>query len=781
MSDTEDRKDDVTAGPEIAIETDAGGIPTGKPFRSYALGMIGRARNLQFITQDALVLAALRPRGKRDSQGRLMDPSEKEWQRVNANRGAARAVLDALVRSGRMVLLDQENPDRVPTYRYVPPPERLKPDTPEARQENYLASSRSIGRRVGRTEQSQAKVTDLYLKIRKIYGLHRVGFREGRAVVVPCAIAVGAGGPSITEALVIAALPNGLKLYEAKGEAIVTRFGEANELVIELDPAKCAKWRRLLVSAENLTVSPFAADNQMGTHNIAKLAKGVLDGLKGQREGVSNYVGEELDKAAWLSFLASTRRASALNKYVRTTVFSILDREVRAACLRDPRATYELYNWFCGSSELKRTRRLQASAAYPYLTSILRELEDVIDRGEPLAPILAQRFSASSAVIKHLRHLKWQSVGSPHAVPIGGHEFTDLLDLLSRIVPEDLPIGRKAWTGAVNVSNTLVSTFGGDLPPNLANATRRLGSTSKLVGSGFGDAMNDIVGVLMKATSLKWQNYAIHEEIGFHDFEDARGKSRNLHQAIATAVASAIAGEPGSIKRLASFNNDWHRGVARRLASFNAIKRRALGEETRVWQPLTKGPIKLAGGQMRWICDEDTLAFEGREMRHCVGTYSPQCFSGASHIASVVGPSGIRSTVEFRIREKSIVLGQHYTYRDRQPPEENVAVVRAFMDMVRSRKSLIDFKALAKAAERRVKAHEKRKPKGSMSTVMTPEDAESLIRLYDDCLPKSLHGMTVEDWKTRLAEFMRRRPKQERADESPLDRMRRMTECQQAA
>src|SRR3712207_301828 len=115
MSEAKDRKDELTVGMDLVVEMDDGGIPTDKALRRLALPMISRARGMREVDLHSLLMAAVRPRYRVDDCGRPLEPSAKEAKRVEEVAEKAKFVLDALVRSGRMEQVVQENPARSAT------------------------------------------------------------------------------------------------------------------------------------------------------------------------------------------------------------------------------------------------------------------------------------------------------------------------------------------------------------------------------------------------------------------------------------------------------------------------------------------------------------------------------------------------------------------------------------------------------------------------------------------------------------------------------------------
>lgn len=73
-----------------------------------------------------------------------------------------------------------------------------------------------------------------------------------------------------------------------------------------------------------------------------------------------------------------------------------------------------------------------------------------------------------------------------------------------------------------------------------------------------------------------------------------------------------------------------------------------LGNVPPWWPERVIDSLRDSGVTVKQLVTPRQLVDEGREMDHCVGDYLKAVRKGSSYIASISGPDGIRSTVEFR-------------------------------------------------------------------------------------------------------------------------------------
>ncbi len=103
--------------------------------------------------------------------------------------------------------------------------------------------------------------------------------------------------------------------------------------------------------------------------------------------------------------------------------------------------------------------------------------------------------------------------------------------------------------------------------------------------------------------------------------------------------------------------------------------------------------------------DSNALKEEGRALRHCVGSYSNLCFSGSSHIISVVNEKGESlSTIELEVDylDETIKLSQHHGYKNEPPSEQCQAAQKWFMEQILSGEIKINHDSLFEAKNHRV-------------------------------------------------------------------------------
>jgi len=632
----------------------------------------------------------------------------------------------------------------------------------EIKENGYRAIARGVGSRVCSTPAGQERATSLFLMLRSVYGFHAVRFGNGRAMLVPTGIDMALHGPVASSAIVVAPESRGITFYQAEADAIRTRYGDDRKAAFDVDPARLRPLPEEGWDYRQIKVSPYASavNNNRAETILAERASEALKAFRSQREQAQAWVGEELSDQAWKSFMTSLSRVKKLEAWFRRMLFTVLDPEVRKACLRMPEATYETYEWFCASDDVTRERRLQASAAYPLLTPMLKSFRLVIDQGEPLAPALAAKFGVSQSVIRRLVGVNWQKVGDEFRSFRQWDTAAPILQMADALGPQAFPSSRKEWDEVAHMGRSVSQMLAFPLPPELLPAVRKREQFARLMKQGLKDAVSDTANMLRNAVEGRWVSkvggYEDFLDILAHDEADeGNGPFSDLHRlnpevsrrTFDRLIAAITCGEHGSVKRLDAFNDAWHRGAPRRLASVKRLYRLSGNLETNTWLPMTPEPYEHKGGTLTWLVNEDELAVEGEEMRHCVGGYTEHCYIGKSHIAAVRGAKGGRSTVEFWIDNGKVVLVQNQGRGNVEPPQDCVSVVKAFLKTANGRKSPVDIQRHLEAGETR---RHKRREETRKAREISPEIAESLLRLYDECLPKGYRGLSVAQWREML-------------------------------
>ena len=663
-----------------------------------------------------------------------MDPKSLIEKRFReADRGDASFVFDGLVSAGTIVKVHG-------VYQFT-----LKGftpgGTPEAKASNYAATARVLGDRLGRTPEARARLSRLFIKIREIYGIHRQRTAEGQLVVFPEEIAIGAGGANCVRATLALIEDRGIKILEAGPDA----FGPCSlgETIGSIDLGKCTLPQdpHLQQDLMDTFVSPFTSASTSFTSKTARLMKRSVSSFAGGRGGLEAHVGHSLTHAEYRSFVATLKQVKHLGESVRRVLFSALNLDVRAACIRNPYTPFSTYQWYCGGNDEQRKRRLQASAAFPIFSHRLPKLEAVIDEGLPLTPALCEITGFTPIVLRRLVGMTWQRLGGHHYAMIADADPQRPLPMLLQQVPGDrIPKSRQEWIDIGVAAGFFARNGGFPAQDNtVAAAGQDWSSFAQLVHKGLGDGISDMAkhlrmactGIMPGSTMLMTH---FDTDIGWTSDSYAR------------AILSQL-GKQGGSKQLAEFNHRWHATQPWRTAAQRMIRRDILGDDLLSWKPLTRKPFSSQNGTVTWLTDEDLLATEGLQLRHCVGSYSYNCLSGFTHIGSVADKDGNRSTIEILINEdgKPEVV-QHRAIWNSEPTDTAKDLANDFISSVAQRKTRIAKPK--KASRARMSAGAELRP-----SIEIPMDLRrQIIGHYGPCLGNA-RNLTLEQWMDAVAAF----------------------------
>lgn len=608
----------------------------------------------------------------------------------------AEEVLRSVVLAGRFKF-DGKNFDFAPRKR--------KGKTEEEKLDNYEAIIRGVSERLCDDCGSQSLAGYLFRTWRNLYSPIVVETSRGRGMLIPSLTGVdGSIGAVVLEAFVVIAEPRGVVCYEAPQGSLTTRW-RGYDPVVDVDVSKLVDDPVSSVDLAAARLNPSVAwDAAAARYNQVLRKAFLVSATSPWRAQAAAYVEEELHHSKWRGFVMSLSKIRMLTRVVRRVLHSVLEPEVRKAAGRDPFANYELYDWFAAGGGESRLRRLQASEAFPAATFMLPEFEQEIDEGRPLVQALMRRTGMSKSSVKTVRGLNWQKIGARNCkavVSMGG------------VPKERVPTSKKDWDA---VSKIVAPDAG---------------------GSPWVDHLPvEMRGRFMKAASSDWDAYGklLDRQDFVHALVDtaaalsplATGKisvRRSFDPAMFALLVDLVGGESFGVKRLRKFGHDWHAGTARRTAIQRTILKQAFGERLSTWNPLTDD-LETEHGVMQWLVNEDDLAREGQEMRHCVGSYVSRCVQGTSHIASFIGADGTRSTAEFRLSGGRISPVQHQTYYNRSPTGDVVSVYEAFLKKYRAKK----FEIARGVAGGEVTE--------GLVAEASEEVLESLRRTYADILPE---------------------------------------------
>lgn len=158
------------------------------------------------------------------------------------------------------------------------------------------------------------------------------------------------------------------------------------------------------------------------------------------------------------------------------------------------------------------------------------------------------------------------------------------------------------------------------------------------------------------------------------------------------AAVSILFPAKRTLKGIERVNIDWHAHVNRHSAAVRAIKAQAEQVALKrfprsvvdaLYPHFLKGPIAIGDVSIAPLLNAGSLAEEGDELSHCVGTYVHSASRGHSMIASLRSPAG-RSTAEIVVstsaRRPRLLVVQHQGPRNTEPPQAHDAALKAAMD-----------------------------------------------------------------------------------------------------
>lgn len=662
-----------------------------------------------------------------------MDPKSLIEKRFReGDRDAATFVFDGLVGAGTIVKSHGAYQFALRGY--------ANGDSPEAKASNYAATARVLGERLGKTPEASTRLSQLFVQIRNIYGIHRQATDRGQVVIFPQEIELSGTGARCVRATVALVGRHGIEILEAGPESIgIATPGAIG--AINLETCQQPADPRLFQALMETFVSPFTSASTFFTSSIAKLMKRSVAAFLGGKEGLEAYLGHPLTTSDYRSFVATIKQVKHLGESVRRVLFAALDRDVRAACIRNPYTPYATYQWYCGKNDEQRKRRLQASAAFPIFSHRLPKVEATIDEGRPLTPALCDLTGFTPIVLRRLVGMTWQRMGGHHYMAIADADPDRPLPLLLRQVPGDrVPTCRQEWLDIAVVASFFAKTSGFPAQSNtVAAAGQDWSAFAQLVHKGLADGINDMAQHLRMACTglIPGSSYLLP----YHGADIGWGDN-----AYARAVLSQL-GRQGGSKQLVEFNHRWHVTQPWRTAAQRMIRREVLGSHLLTWRPLTRKTFSSSNGTVTWLTDEDQLATEGLELRHCVGSYSYNCLSGLTHIGSITDRDGNRSTIEIFINDSGEPEDvQHRAIWNSEPTDAAKDLAHEFITSVLRGKTKI---VKPKKVKRNAASSE---PAPRPSVEIPIELRRQLIEHYGTCLGNT-RNLTLEQWKDTVATF----------------------------
>lgn len=588
-------------------------------------------------------------------------------------------------------------------------PARESTSTPEGRARNYAALVDGVATRYSPDPQVRDKVGRAFVDLRSIYGMHRMVVDGRGCLVVPTEVEWTEWGPRASAGLAMIDGRDGVVLLRAP----LRPSQHALVSAPVLDPT--AHWpdeelKDLLIQT---TVSPFADSGTAFQAAIARIARKSLRHAMAQRARARDWLGDAADEdVRWISFRSSVLAVHNLSGMVRRTLWSILDPEIRRATVALPSARYDSYAWLAGPTSEASIRRLQAARSYPILLKHLRSVEDVIDRGEPLAPALASTLGMPTGTLRRLQGLTWQRLGRSH------HDVASPDSMALRIwakAPPDLLPPKGGWHAMEGLLEWFRATPGSLCTEIVLKA---LPDPTAFIHRfrGLHDGLRDVLELVVFISRGSWERCYGGPWVGVDQLAW-----------LADELLVEIAGPGRSLLRLERFDRLWHGRTTARTVIVRRLRRLATKERAMSWPGLTQAPFEHESGTMTWLTDEDELEIEGIEMGHCVGGYGMRCFTRQSFVARIDAKDGGRSTVEFAPMRKSrrIYVVQNQARWNTEPSTGCHEVASAFVEHAAG-KGILRRGALSprKPAQRR-----------PFPTPMSEAEAATIIEAYSDCFP----------------------------------------------
>jgi hypothetical protein len=145
------------------------------------------------------------------------------------------------------------------------------------------------------------------------------------------------------------------------------------------------------------------------------------------------------------------------------------------------------------------------------------------------------------------------------------------------------------------------------------------------------------------------------------------------------AAIAAVFGRK-SLAGILRASQDWHACSADMDDAISAI---AVDTEGPHW-PAALPDMDSPNGTVRILVTRAQLVTEGKAMRHCVGTYWPECVRGWSRIASLITASGLSTTAEISLDEgkPSFRMAQHHGHGNSRPVAESERLLSEYIDMI---------------------------------------------------------------------------------------------------
>ena len=305
-------------------------------------------------------------------------------------------------------------------------------------------------------------------------------------------------------------------------------------------------------------------------------------------------------------------------------------------------------------------------------------LQQSIDSGNPLLPVLSDFFRCSKTVVRYLMGKDFSLIGNDW-----NGKIEHLADLLNMLKPDFWPETEDDWYHFNLWMKPPFYSLG--KPPQKDYSTLLQSALNELAKVGYSRipswlerhkvSMTDINTMLDFVRALKeWA-----EVVG--------GEPKQASQAFLKL----------SLLRQAQLNRSWHDWVV----SYKDAKKSESGQvenkkdvEDLEWLTFIDEPWLRGQHIVVPLNHSLQLKEEGNKMQHCVGGYVGHCLNGSSHIFSIRNPltGESLSTVELRLGDNSgvqgeISVGQHYGLKNSAPSDECQCTLTKFLSYLRKKRS----------------------------------------------------------------------------------------------
>lgn len=384
------------------------------------------------------------------------------------------------------------------------------------------------------------------------------------------------------------------------------------------------------------------------------------------------------------------------------------------------------------------TRRAQALALYGSLASALKQpaITDVIDRGEPLAPALAQHFGLMESELRAFRGAR--------EVRASIESWDDFAVAARRLKDYSVPLHEWPGAGQPDRPDAWQNS------PWLQSHNTHLIRPDYLTGKDVGvqDAILALKDDLLRplaAARLSLQASRSEVLVSFPrelEFPE-RLRPAADYRAFLAGLHRAIVGtrKPKAFQEAAAL---WHR----RAASLSALRHEHRAE--RPGWPALCSPWRSPDGRYEVVAltSAGDLVVEGNEMQHCVGGYYDVCRRGDTQILSLRREGRRAATVEIKLESEtdmpSLKVGQFKAVRNTRPDDDLHDALRAFLHDVRAQSHPTNAATLARYRRRM----RKRGDYAWRSDALPLEHAREAFPLYRPLLPRqssaSFDGWCVE-------------------------------------